>query len=382
MLAREVVNLLARLDDARFEPQPIHHEIEAWDMAGTRVERHVRPPADVLAWIDLEFGGSWSSEVALGGAWVARDAAGIAGFAAFDARGLRFTWLRAWSERRDVGIFGPFGVAERARGTGLGVLLLRAALCSLRERGYGSALIPAVGGDRLRAYYEREAGAQAVERFDLGQLAGVRRAVVLASGSGSNFQSVADGARDRTLPLEVVRLVCNRPRAGAVERAARAGVPVRVAAWDRSNVPRALYDAEVIDAVAAAEPDLVLLLGWMHVLPAAFVERFADALNLHPSFLPLDPGADTVTMPDGSVEPALRGAHAVDDAFAGGARWGGASVHRLAVEVDRGAIVARAPLLRGDGEDKDAFVQRLHALEHRVLASAVKRWAYETPRGG
>ena len=89
----------------------------------------------------------------------------------------------------------------------------------------------------------------------------------------------------------------NRPGAFALERAATLGVPAEVVAWDRASEARAAYDARVLDAVAATGPEVVLLLGWMHVLSAAFVARFPQLLNIHPAFLPLDPAAETVTMP-------------------------------------------------------------------------------------
>jgi len=374
---RRAVNLLAPLAGDRFTQASVHEAIEGLEQRGIRVERFAHTPESVLAWIDDAFDGTWSSEAAAGGICVAyRDGVPI-GFAAFDAHGLRFGWLRAWRDRPQVGLFGPFGVVPAARRSGLGPVLLAFALFSLRERGYESALIPMVGGERLIAYYEREAGARVVESIDI---AGSNRwrTTVLASGNGSNFQSIVDAARnrERPLPLEVQALICNRHSAFVLERAERAHVPAHALVWDRS-VPRTDYDAQVIDAVARTRPDLVLLLGWMHVLPQAFLERFPDALNIHPAFLPLDPARDDVTMPDGTVIPAFRGPKAVDDAFAAGVEWGGASVHRLGVAVDRGEVLARAPLRREPGETKEQFFARLHELEHRVLATAIRRWSYE-----
>ena len=113
--------------------------------------------------------------------------------------------------------------------------------------------------------------------------------------------------------------------------------------------------------------------------PPAFVERFPASLNLHPAFLPLDPKRDSVAMPDGTTIPALRGPRAVDDAFAAGILWGGATVHRVGVSVDRGEVVARAPLLRGANERRGAYATRLHALERTVVAGAVRRWSFERP---
>ncbi|HEY0797540.1 MAG TPA: formyltransferase family protein, partial [Candidatus Baltobacteraceae bacterium] len=98
-----------------------------------------------------------------------------------------------------------------------------------------------------------------------------------------------------------------------------------------------------------------------------------------PAFLPFDPQLDTVTMPDGTTIPAFRGARAIDDAQAWGSPWFGASVHRLRLEVDRGDIVARAPLLRRVDESSAALIERIHALEHGVLVAAARRWVFEQP---
>src|SRR5665213_4223239 len=81
------------------------------------------------------------------------------------ARGLRFHWLRRWRAHPGVGIFGPFGLLPAHRKTGIGEVLLAAALASLREAGYGAALIPAVSGDRLIASYAARTGAAVVDEF-------------------------------------------------------------------------------------------------------------------------------------------------------------------------------------------------------------------------
>jgi phosphoribosylglycinamide formyltransferase-1 len=357
----------------------VHHALEALDARGIRPIRELRTPERLLGWIDGEFGGVWSSEAATGGLWMADDANGPLGFAAYGAHGLAYRWLRPWQAKASVGLFGPFGLMERARGTGFGATLLHAALFSLRERGYRQALIPAVGGERLVAYFERVAGARMVESFVPWRAGRRYRTTVLASGSGSNFQAVLDGVRDDGLPLEVTALIVNRESAFARKRALTAEIPERVVAWSREAESREAYDARLLDAVAATEPELVLLLGWMHVLTAGFVARFPQLLNIHPAFLPLDASADFVTLPDFTTQPAFRGARSVDDALAAGARWVGASVHRVGVAVDRGALLARSPLAVVEGEPRADLDARLHALEHRVLGTALRRWAWEQP---
>jgi len=351
----------------------------ALDGRGIRPLREHRTPERILAWIDATFGGTWSSEAAAGGIWIADDAGGPLGFAAYAASGLDYHWLRAWQQRDDVGIFGPIGIAPRAQRAGIGRVLLHAGLFSLRERGYRQALIPMVGEPGLVAFYERHAGARVVETVDLARGGRRYRATVLASGNGSNFQSVVDGVQNGRLPLDMAALIANRTSAFALERAAAAGIAARAIVWDRANESRDAYDARVLAAVAATEPDLVLLLGWMHVLPAAFIARFPHILNLHPAYLPLDPAEDIATMPDGTRLPAFRGARAFDDALAAGSRWTGATVHRVGVAVDRGAVLARAPLRLEPDEPRDALDERLHALERRIVATGIRCWSWQQP---
>ncbi len=373
------VNLVADLADARFSQRSVHHALEALDARALRPVREHRTPERILSWIDATFGGVWSSEAALGAAWIIEGARGPLGFAAYAPRGLRYHWLRSWEAQDDVGILGPIGVAPRAQRAGMGRVLLHAALFALRERGYRRALIPAVHDRELIGFYERNAGARVVERVD--PMRGGRRwrTTVLASGNGTNFEAVLDAAARGAVPLDVNALVANKASAFALERATRANVATEVVVWDRAHEAREAYDARIAAAVAAHEPDLVLLLGWMHVLSAPFIARFPQMLNLHPAYLPLTDGEDVVTMPDGSRLPAFRGAHAIDDALASGLGWAGVSVHRVTPVVDRGAVLARMPLELRAAESRAALDERLHALERRVVATAIKRWSWEQP---
>lgn len=377
-LSEPYANLVAALDASQFTQPEVHRALEELDRSGIAPLREHRTPERILSWIDAEFGGTASIEAASGGIWIAQDRSGPLGFAAYDSREPRYHWLESWLQRPGVGCFGPFGVCARARNAGLGRTLVRAALFSLRERGYRQALIPAVASE-LVAYFERTSGAEVAERIDLARGGRRWRATVLASGNGGNFQAVLDAARARDLPLDIAALVTNRPGAFALERAAAASVPATVVAWDRRNESRAAHDLRVADAVARTDPEVVLLLGWMHVLPESFVARFPEALNLHPAFLPLDPALDAVTMPDGSQLPAYRGAHAFEDALAAGLGWAGASVHRLGEAVDRGEVLARAPLRLGSGAEPGPLEASLFELERNVVATAIRSWSYRQP---
>jgi phosphoribosylglycinamide formyltransferase-1 len=367
------VNLSAPLGE-RYGPATLADTLRTGEALGCRFVRVDGPDERLCAWVDWRFAPSWwSSDVRDGSAWYAQTAAGeIAGFAAFDMRGRSYPWLRAYRERDDVGIFGPYGVAEGHRKTGLGAALLTAALCSLAER-FAAALIPAVSGAELIAAYEERAGARVVDTYDY-QLRPAR-AVVLASGNGSNAQAVIDDIRGGRHPgLEIAAIVSNDARARVLERARAAGIVEEALVWDRAAESRAAFDARIVAAVARYEPDLVLLLGWMHLLPAAFLERFPETINVHPAFLPFDPAADRVVMPDGSTIPAFRGHRAAEETIAAGAGWSGASVHRVTPAVDRGAILVRTPLQLEAGTTLEALRARVHPLEFPAVAKAIRRW--------
>ena len=339
----------------------------------------IRAGADdrTLAWIDDEFGGSWSSEAFVGANVIVRRDGEPVGFATIAAQGLKFHWLRGVAAQAGVGLFGPFGIAPDLRSQGLGDALLVVALCELKKRGYAQAMIAAVGDNSLVLYYLKHAQAHVVETFELfTRRPKSVRTLALASGSGTNVQAVIDRSRG-SLPLDLVGLVTNHSEAYARERATRAGIMSLIVPWHRKEQSRADYDAALLGVVERFAPELILLLGWMHVLEPAFVERFPDILNIHPAFLPLDPSHDDVAMPDGVRIPAFRGAYAVRDALDARSPWVGASFHRITSDTDRGPILTRKPLAVEPGEDDDALMERLHPLEHDVVERGIRRWLIE-----
>ncbi|MDQ2679479.1 MAG: hypothetical protein M3Y21_00425 [Candidatus Eremiobacteraeota bacterium] len=374
----DICNLLVDLRDERFSASAAARAHQATERAGFTLERSIGATDQVLAWIDDEFGGSWSSEALAGSNIVATQGDQIAGFASYGASGLQFSWLRGYGHHRDTGIFGPFGVTKGFRGSALGPNLLVAALAALREAGFTFALIPCVSDARLIAYYIKHTGAHVIERFERAQWHRHKyRTTVLASGNGSNFQAVIDAVKDGRLPLHLENLATNNPNAYALERADITGVSGAVVAWDRATQTRVDYDARLLDAVARSEPELVLLLGWMHLLAMPFLERFPNVINIHPAFLPLDQTSDVVGMRDGAQIPAFRGARAITDALAHGSGWVGATAHLVTPDTDRGPVLMRKPLAVGSNATEPEIMALLHPIEHRVLIGAIMRWVFE-----
>jgi folate-dependent phosphoribosylglycinamide formyltransferase PurN len=107
------------------------------------------------------------------------------------------------------------------------------------------------------------------------------RLVVLISGSGTNLQALLDAARSGDLPAQVVAVISNRPAAYGLQRANQAGVPAVAFPPERGQA-RPAYDEALAALVAAANPDWVVLAGWMRLLSRAFLDRFPNrVINLH-----------------------------------------------------------------------------------------------------
>jgi phosphoribosylglycinamide formyltransferase 1 len=177
--------------------------------------------------------------------------------------------------------------------------------------------------------------------------------VVLISGRGSNLQAILDAG------LPVAAVISNVAGAGGLDIAARRGVPGLVV--KHGDFPT----REAFEAVLAAEierfsPQLLAYAGFMRIVTAGFVERFAGrTLNVHPSLL-----------------PAFTGLHTHERALAAGVKLHGCSVHFVTAELDAGPIVIQAavPVLQGD--NAETLAARVLRQEHVVYPRAL-RWFLE-----
>ncbi|MBA3451295.1 MAG: phosphoribosylglycinamide formyltransferase [Chloroflexia bacterium] len=200
----------------------------------------------------------------------------------------------------------------------------------------------------------------------------MKRIAVLASGSGTNLQALLDTVHAGELHAEIVVVVSNCGDAGALRRAADAGIAtVALPLRDRRDpVVRDAYDRQLADVVAAFAPDLIVLAGWMLIFGPVFVDRFPGRIvNVHPALLPDDEGGDVLTS-QGWL-PVLRGPRTVRDALRQRLPITGATVHYVTLAVDAGPVILReeVPVLPGD--DERILHDRIKGVEHRLLPRAV-----------
>jgi phosphoribosylglycinamide formyltransferase-1 len=183
------------------------------------------------------------------------------------------------------------------------------------------------------------------------------RVAVLVSGSGSNLQSLIDTVHGPGGAIEIALVVSSREDALALERAAGAGIPTAVVGLrGREREDR---DRELADVVAACEPGLVVLAGWMSILTGAFLDRFPDrVVNLHPSLLPAFPGM-----------------HAIEEALAWGVRVTGVTVHFAEEVVDGGPPILQEPVPVMYGDTAESLRERIRGVEHRLVPEVVRLFA-------
>lgn len=190
---------------------------------------------------------------------------------------------------------------------------------------------------------------------------------VLISGNGSNLQALIDATADGSLTARVALVVANRADAHGLERAASAGIPTVVVA-PLADEPRAVYDARLAATVAAAQPDVVVLAGWMRILSDAFIQHFPNRIiNLHPAL----PGE-------------LPGLHAIDRAWhemmAGERTRTGVMVHLVPDEgVDDGPVLASEPVEIRLDDSVQSLSARIHTVEHRLLVTTLQRFLTDHP---
>jgi formyltetrahydrofolate-dependent phosphoribosylglycinamide formyltransferase len=185
------------------------------------------------------------------------------------------------------------------------------------------------------------------------------RAAVFASGGGSNFQALLDAEEDKAseTPWRTVLLITDRDSAGALQRAARAGIDVRVIPV--RGRPAEEVSVETVEALDEAGIDVIFLAGYLRLVPAGVVARWSRRiLNIHPALLPAFGGK------------GMWGRHVHEAVIASGARLTGPTVHFVDEAYDEGRILAQwpVPVLRGD--TPEGLAARVLEAEHRLYPQA------------
>lgn len=183
--------------------------------------------------------------------------------------------------------------------------------------------------------------------------------LVLASGSGTNFQALMDASRERDFPGQVVALGCNQPKAYVLKRAAQANVDTFTVNHKEFG-SREEFDAALMAHILRHNPDLIVLAGFMRVLTPDFVRAFrGKLLNVHPSLLPKYTGLNTHQR-----------------ALEAGDRTHGVSIHFVTEDLDGGPVIAQAEVAVAPEDSSETLAGKVQKKEH-LLYPIVVRWFCE-----
>ncbi|MEY4078821.1 MAG: hypothetical protein RIS80_590 [Actinomycetota bacterium] len=181
--------------------------------------------------------------------------------------------------------------------------------------------------------------------------------VVLISGAGSNLRALLDACESPLFPAKVRAVGADNPATG-LEHAELFGVPTFVVDPSRFESREAWAEA-LLSNVKHFDPDLVVLAGFMRILPANFVQAMSpNLINTHPSLLPAFPGA-----------------HAVRDALSAGVKTTGVTVHVVDEGVDTGPQLAQREVQVEDNDTEAALHERIKVVERELLVDVVRQIA-------
>jgi phosphoribosylglycinamide formyltransferase-1 len=179
-------------------------------------------------------------------------------------------------------------------------------------------------------------------------------AVVLISGGGSNLRAILEATKNPLYPVKVLAVGADNPAPG-LDHAEIFGISTFVVEPGRFAT-REAWAKVLLANIQHFEPDLVVLAGFMKILPPAFVRALSPRLiNTHPSLLPLFPGA-----------------HGVRDALAAGATETGVTIHVVDEGVDTGPHLAKAVVQVMPGETELHLHERIKVVERDLLVSVLK----------
>lgn len=180
------------------------------------------------------------------------------------------------------------------------------------------------------------------------------RVAVLASGRGSNFQSIIDASNENKLPnCKIELLIVNKKEAYAVERAKKHNIAYTII--ESKNKKREDFDHQMLEVLTKKKIEIIVLAGFMRILSKPFITRYKNRIiNIHPSLLPLYPGA-----------------HAHRDVIQSGAKESGCTVHFVDEGIDTGPIIMQQAISIDKDDNEETLAAKILPLEHQIFPKAL-----------
>jgi len=184
----------------------------------------------------------------------------------------------------------------------------------------------------------------------------MKKIAVFASGSGSNFQAIADAVVSGKLQAEIKLLVCDRPGAQAIKRAQKMGIDQFVFSA-KSYSSKEEFEREILTELKERGIEYLILAGYMRLIGQTLLSEYPERIiNIHPSLLPAYPGKD-----------------AIGQALETGASRSGVTIHFVDAGMDTGPIIAQQTIEIGYNETRESLQEKIHRLEHQLYPVTLQK---------
>lgn len=187
------------------------------------------------------------------------------------------------------------------------------------------------------------------------------RVVVMVSGGGTNLQAIIDAVENATITnTELVGVISNNPNAYALERAKKHGISAQCVS-PKDFESRAIFNEKLLDAVNAYKPDLIVLAGFLVVIPPEMIAAYRNRIiNIHPSLIPAFCGT------------GYYGLKVHEAALARGVKVVGATVHLVDEGTDTGPILLQKAVDVEMGDTPEVLQRRvMEQAEWKILPQAI-----------
>ena len=183
------------------------------------------------------------------------------------------------------------------------------------------------------------------------------RVCVLASGGGTDLQSIIDASEKGMIDAEVVLVISEYKDAFCLKRAEKHKIPFFFV--DANGKTYKEHEKEINKLIEEKNVDLIVGAGYMRILSEDFVKKwYGRLINIHPAIL-----------------PSFKGANAQGDAFDYGVKISGCTTHFMDEKMDHGPIILQAAVKVIPGDDKDTLAKRILDVEHQILPRTVQLFA-------
>lgn len=189
----------------------------------------------------------------------------------------------------------------------------------------------------------------------------MKNIVVFASGSGTNFQSIIDAVQRGDISAHISGLITNKPDIGAVERAKKNNIPVKVINPDDLTNGKEFGD-ELIKQLEGWNTDVIALAGYLKKIPLAVIRKYPNRiLNIHPSLLPKYGGK------------GFYGSNVHRAVIQAGEKESGCTVHIVTEEFDEGPVLAQTKVPVHKNDSPKELAKRILKQEHRLYPETIQK---------